>query len=80
MENASDVTFFNQISSFEIYIYKFSEMDFAFRSSIPIIWDKVSKNGPSKICGRQPLKNLHGSFLSILPHIYFSNFDLVTLS
>ena len=24
------------------------------------IWDKVFKNGPSKICGRQPLKNLLG--------------------
>ena len=24
------------------------------------IWDKVSKNGPSKICRRQPLKNLEG--------------------
>ena len=23
-------------------------------------WDKVLKNGPSKICGRQPLKNLKG--------------------
>ena len=22
------------------------------------IWSKVFKNGPSKICGRQPLKNL----------------------
>ena len=22
------------------------------------IWDKLFKNGPSKICGRQPLKNL----------------------
>ena len=22
------------------------------------IWDEVFKNGPSKICGRQPLKNL----------------------
>ena len=22
------------------------------------LWDKVFKNGPSKICGRQPLKNL----------------------
>ena len=22
------------------------------------IWDKVFKNGPSEICGRQPLKNL----------------------
>ena len=25
---------------------------------IHIIWDKLFKNGPSKICGRQPLKNL----------------------
>ena len=23
-------------------------------------WDKVFKGGPSKICGRQPLKNLKG--------------------
>ena len=25
-----------------------------------IIWDKVFKIGPSKICGKQPLKNLKG--------------------
>ena len=24
------------------------------------LWDKVFKNGSSKICGRQPLKNLRG--------------------
>ena len=24
------------------------------------IWDKVFKSGPSKTCGRQPLKNLKG--------------------
>ena len=24
------------------------------------MWDKVFKSGPSKICGRQPLKNLKG--------------------
>ena len=24
------------------------------------MWDKVFKNGPSKICGRQPLKKLKG--------------------
>ena len=24
------------------------------------IWDKVFKSGPSKICRRQPLKNLKG--------------------
>ena len=27
---------------------------------LPYIWDKVFKNGPSKICKRQPLKNLKG--------------------
>ena len=25
-----------------------------------LVWDKAFKNGPSKICGRQPLKNLKG--------------------
>ena len=28
--------------------------------SVKIIWDIVFKNGPSKICGRQPLKNSKG--------------------
>ena len=28
-----------------------------------IKWDKVFKNGPSKICGRQPLKSLKGYVL-----------------
>ena len=28
-----------------------------------IIWDELFKNGPSKICGRQPLKNLKGQGL-----------------
>ena len=27
-----------------------------------IIWDKIFKSGPSKICGRQPLKNLNFHF------------------
>ena len=27
-------------------------------SKISYTWDKVFKNGPSKICGRQPLRNL----------------------
>ena len=26
--------------------------------NLAIIWDKVLKNGPNKICGRQPLKNM----------------------
>ena len=42
------------------------------------ICDKVFKNGPSKICGKQPLKNLKGclsqillgSFLNTFSHIY----------
>ena len=28
--------------------------------TLSIIWDKVFKNGSSKICGRQPLKNFKG--------------------
>ena len=34
-------------------------------------WDKVFKNGPSKICGRQPLKNLKGyGLLKQADHTY----------
>ena len=33
-----------------------------------IRWDKLFKNGPSKICGRQPLKNLKGFDQSIADH------------
>ena len=31
-----------------------------FQLTLNHIWDKVFKNGPSKISGRQPLKNLKG--------------------
>ena len=31
---------------------------FKFYYLVNIIWGKVFKNGPSKICGRQPFKNL----------------------
>ena len=31
-------------------------------------WDKIFKNGPSKICGRQPLKNLISDFLKAAFH------------
>ena len=34
-----------------------------------LIWDKVFKNGPSKICGRQPLKNLKSMVCLIRPSI-----------
>ena len=40
------------------------------RQPYPTIkWDKVFKNRPSKICGRQPLKVLLGPFLKILSQI-----------
>ena len=29
-------------------------------------WDKVFKNGPSKICGKQPLRNFTWSILEYL--------------
>ena len=32
-----------------------------------MIWDRVFKNGPSKICGRQLLKNLKG--YGLLKHL-----------
>ena len=40
------------------------------------IWDKVFKNGPSDICGRQPLKNLksrpyHFRFLKAVFHKFY---------
>ena len=37
-----------------------------------IIWDKVLKNGPSNICGRQPFKNLkgYGVLHILLQHCY----------
>ena len=44
------IIFANLIPFFQIQVYKFGT----------IIRDKVFKNGPSKICGRQPLKNLKG--------------------
>ena len=34
------------------------------------MWKKVFKNGPSKICGRQPLKNLKG--YGLLKHVMLS--------
>ena len=32
-------------------------------------WDKLFKDGPSNICGRQPLKNLNG--YGLLKHAIF---------
>ena len=45
---------------------KWVNMDYTSKS----IWGKVFKNGSSKICGRQPLKNLKGYGQNILSHIY----------
>ena len=48
------------LDCFKLFISINSNIDFycllIFARSIDNIWVKVSKNGPSKICGRQPLK------------------------
>ena len=38
------------------------------------IWDKVFKNGPSKVCGRQPLKNLNEFFKGCVPQVLLGSF------
>ena len=38
-------------------------------NQIMIVWDKVFKTGPSKICGRQPSKYLNGYGLLQVDHI-----------
>ena len=38
----------------------FTVQDKVLQKWLQLIWVKVFKNGPSKICGRQPLKNLKG--------------------
>ena len=50
-------------------------------SSFMTKWDKVFKNGPSKICGRQPLKNMKGCglLLSCLLRLSSTNFNWATL-
>ena len=47
---------------------------------ISVIWDKVLKNGPSKICGSHPLKNLKGYDLLklILLGPFLNNFSHLT--
>ena len=40
------------VSTFSVFLFLTSIQDFN--------WDKAFKDGPSKICGRQPLKNLEG--------------------
>ena len=50
-------------------------------SSFMTKWDKVFKNGPSKTCGRQPLKNMKecGLLLSCLLRLSSTNFNSATL-
>ena len=38
------------------------------------MWVKVFKNEPSKICGRQPLKNLKCNAMQIFQRLSFTNF------
>ena len=47
-----------------------------FSGSSREIWDKVFESGPSKTCGRQPLKHLKGSRSNFLKAV-FHNFYLV---
>ena len=42
---------------------------------ICFIWDRVFKNGPSKICGRQPLRNFTWSILE-----YFVSYNCNNVS
>ena len=41
------------------------------------IWDKVFKNGPSKVCRRQPLKNLKGLQCLLLSKAVLNKFYLI---
>ena len=41
------------------------------------MWDKVFKNGPSKICGRQSLKNLNQ--FGVIKRLTSTNFTLPNL-
>ena len=41
------------------------------------IWDKVFKNGPNEICGRQPLKNLSWNFLKAVFHKFYLVHSLI---
>ena len=50
-----------------------------FRTGVKKKWNKVFKNEPSKICGRQPLKTLLGSFLPPLSKINQVNAELATI-
>ena len=43
--------------------WSFVQSQFRLAYSKNIKWDKVFKNEPSKICGRQPLKNVTWSIL-----------------
>ena len=45
----------------------------ALHSYVSDRWDKVFKNGPSKICGREPLKNVEG-FDLLKQTIYLQSF------
>ena len=42
------------------------------------IWDKVFKNGPSKICGIQRLKNLN--WYGLLKHKYEAGFPILSVT
>ena len=41
------------------------------RNSLRNVWGKVFKNGPSKICGKQPLKNFEGIWSAVPYRLLF---------
>ena len=48
--------------------------------SMTFIMGKVFKNGPSKICGRQPLKNLLSPLLNTLSYLFQQTSDALGLA
>ena len=55
-----DGSFFKDFVNILETIYDYSPILIILVYILNYIWNKVFKNGPSKICGRQLLKNLKG--------------------
>ena len=79
------ITSFSACSSGDIWIVDglkknatvYCSLDFGGLNDIYLIWDKVLKNGPSRIRGRQPLKNFTWS---ILEHFVLNGTMTMTLT
>ena len=53
-----DLLLLSSFTAFSCYLYLLKSSIQNFKCASDTIWVKVFKNGPSKVCGRQPLKNL----------------------